>query len=68
MKAIVIAAIIATGFAAAGSQTASAFGGSHSYAYQYCQYYKIRALGADSAYRADRMWAKYYACLKEYGG
>lgn len=67
MKAIVIAAIVATGFAAVGTQTTSAYGGNKSYAYQYCHYYKARALGADSHYRSQRMWAKYYACLREYG-
>lgn len=69
MRAIVIAAIVAAGFATAGTQAANAGGGyKNSYAYQYCHYYKARALGTEDPYRADRMWAKYYACLKEYGG
>lgn len=68
MRALVIATIIAAGFATVGTQTATANGYKNSYAYQYCHYYKSRALGADSPYRADLMWAKYYACLKEYGG
>jgi len=67
MRAIIIASIIASSFAGLGVQTANANGGNKSYAYQYCHYYKARALGAESLYRKDLMWAKYYACLKEYG-
>ncbi len=65
MKALLIAAIIAAGFAIVGTQTANA--GNKSYAYEYCQYYKIRALGAQDLDRKDYLWAKYRACLYEYG-
>ena len=68
MKAIIIAAIVASGFAIVGTQTANAGGGNKSYAYQYCQFYKSRALGAHDPDRKDRMWARYYACLDEYSG
>ena len=70
MKNIVIATMIAAaGFATLGTQAANAGGGyKNSYAHQYCHYYKARALGAQNPYRKDRMWAMYYACLKEYGG
>lgn len=66
MKSLLIAAVIASGFATIGTQTANA-GGNQSYAYQYCYYYKARALGAHSLERKDYMWAKYRACLREYG-
>ena len=48
MKNIVIATMIAAaGFATLGTQAANAGGGyKNSYAYQYCHYYKARALGA----------------------
>ena len=65
MKSLLIAAVIAAGFATVGTQTANA--GNKSYAYEYCQYYKMRALGAHSLDRKDHMWARYYACLREYG-
>ncbi len=67
MKSLLIAAIIASGFATVGTVTANAGGGSKSYAYQYCHYYKARALGAHSHERSQYMWAKYRACLREYG-
>jgi hypothetical protein len=68
ITAFAIATIIAAaGFATLGTGTANA-GGKNSYAYQYCHYYKARALGAENPYRKDRMWAMYRACLKEYGG
>ena len=66
MKSLLIAAIIASGFATVGTVTANA-NGNKSYAYQYCHYYKARALGAHSLERKDYMWAKYRACLREYG-
>ena len=66
MKSLLIAAVIASAFAIVGTQTANA-SGNQSYAYQYCYYYKARALGADSLERKDYMWAKYRACLREYG-
>lgn len=65
MKTFLIAAIIATSFAGLGAHSANA--GNKSYAYQYCQYYKIRALGAHDLDRKDYLWSKYYACLSEYG-
>ena len=67
MKSLLIAAIIASGFATVGAVTANAGGGNKSYAYEYCHYYKARALGAYSLERKDYMWAKYRACLREYG-
>jgi len=66
MKSLLIAAIIASGFATVGTVTANA-SGNKSYAYQYCHYYKARALGSHSLERKDYMWAKYRACLREYG-
>jgi hypothetical protein len=66
MKSLLIAAVVATSFAAVGAQNANS-AGNHSYAYQYCHYYKARALGAHSLERKDYMWAKYRACLREYG-
>ncbi|MGI9513421.1 MAG: hypothetical protein ACR2OL_11005 [Anderseniella sp.] len=68
MKSLLIAAIIATGFATVGTATANAGGsGGKSYAYEYCHYYKARALGAHGFERKQYMWAKYRACLREYG-
>jgi hypothetical protein len=67
MRAIIIASIVAASFASIGTQAANA-SGNKSYAYQYCHYYKARALGAESLHRKDLMWAKYYACLEEYSG
>ena len=66
MKSLLIAAVVAAGFATIGTQTANA-GGNKSYAYQYCHYYKARALGAHDLDRKDYLWAKYRACLREYG-
>jgi len=66
MKSLLIAAVVASSFAVIGTQTANS-AGSKSYAYQYCHYYKARALGAHSLERKDYMWAKYRACLREYG-
>jgi hypothetical protein len=51
---------------ACGTKQPSGFG--RSYAYDYCYYYKTRALGAKNRERKKLMWAKYRACLKEYGG
>ncbi len=68
MKAIVIATIVAAGFATAGTQSANAYGQGDDYAGQYCHYFKARALGATNPHRKERMWAMYYACLREYRG
>ena len=66
MKSLLMAAVMIGGFSATGTQTVEA-GGNKSYAYQYCHYYKARALGAHDLDRKDYLWAKYRACLREYG-
>ena len=66
MKTLIAIAVIAAGFAIIGAAKAQAMG-YKSYAYQYCYYYKARALGARSHARSRIMWARYYACLREYG-
>ena len=69
MKTILTAIVIAAGFATVTATTADAASGyGRSYAYDYCFYYKSRALGAKSRERKQVMWARYRACLREYGG
>lgn len=66
MKTLLIATMIASSFAALAATDANAR--SRSYAYTYCEYYKIRAQGAHDLDRKDNLYSKYYACLKEFGG
>ena len=69
MKAILISFTIAAGLSTIAVTSANAGSGyGRSYAYEYCYYYKTRALGAKSRERKQVMWAKYHACLREYGG
>ncbi len=69
MTDILTATVIAAGFATITATTAQAGNGyGRSYAYDYCFYYKSRALGAKSRERKQVMWARYRACLREYGG
>ena len=69
MKAILTAIVFAAGFATVATTTAQASSGyGRSYAYDYCFFYKSRALGARSQERKQLMWARYRACLREYGG
>ena len=69
MKISLIAITLATGIATIDVTPASA-GGSYgrSYAFEYCYYYRTRALCAKTRQRKQLMWAKYRACLKEWGG
>ena len=66
MKILLVATMIATSFATLAADSASAR--NKSYAYTYCEYYKIRAQGSHDLDRKDYLYSKYYACLKEYGG
>lgn len=61
MKQLLIAAVIAASTIGAIAVTSQAQAGYRSYALEYCQYYKTRAM-----YTGDKSWwDAYYACLKD---